>query len=587
MSITNCAMQIPKLVRSKQMITNSSMISNLHYTNTSSGTTNTPLSISTSFFTTHRFISSTSFANSSISTYKTSMIRLHHYKHHNYYNNKNRSTILQSLLFGRTSPNKRTFYNQCTTTHCTNNNSNIINKTKNYRTTGSLLSSSYHKYMYSRLSLQSQRMIHKSTTNSNTSCRYNKMMKSTKRTKATSTSTTSSTTATSTQNNIATMETMFTNLKNILQHILLQPRIIPIPRWISPRSYSFTLSECFGHASFILVAISYATDDFLLLRIMAVAGSTSMLFFTYFHPHGRVLWLPFQWNLLFIFINTYRIGKSLYYKYISHFLLSEDKKRVRDEYFTIMDTSDFAKLCSIAQEESFKSDEVVVFQGQKNPYIRMVIEGELDVLRDGIKTYALEEGNFITEAGLHAGLFLSGTIESCCTVVAQRQEKIDHGGNSNGDSGKSDENVNDDKQPQPIKARCLRWDRTELIQLLKQDHGLRRSLKAVLSWDIVRKLKAQRQTIAESKVEDPRLWSQKRQEQTEDRYAAILQNMVQNPEYFKKRKSELDHYRRIHHIDDEHHKQALMRCGWTSSEYDAGEKEHENGERDDEEVALL
>lgn len=315
------------------------------------------------------------------------------------------------------------------------------------------------------------------------------------------------------------IETLFENIKNKLQHKLLQPRIIPIPRWISPRSYSFTLSECFGHASFILVAISYATDDFLLLRIIAVAGSTSMLFFTYFHPHGRVLWLPFQWNLLFIIINAYRIGNSLYYKYVGHFLLSEDKKRVRDEYFAIMDTSDFAKLCSIAEEEEFRDGEMVVFQGQKNPYVRMVIEGELDVLRDGIKTYTLEEGNFISESGLHAGLFLSGTLESCCTIVAQRDEKQD-------------------------KARCLKWDRTELISLLKQNSGLRRSLKAVLSWDIVRKLKQQRHTIAEGV--DPRSCNQKRQEQGEDRYAAILQNMLQHPEYFRKRKSELDHYRRIH-----------------------------------------
>jgi CRP-like cAMP-binding protein len=349
-------------------------------------------------------------------------------------------------------------------------------------------------------------------------------------TKNKSTSTSNSQPSSSTTSSTSTslnqkqqIETLFENMKNKLQHKLLQPRIIPIPRWISPRSYSFTLSECFGHASFILVAISYATDDFLLLRIIAVAGSTSMLFFTYFHPHGRVLWLPFQWNFLFILINAYRIGNSLYYKYVGHFLLSEDKKRVRDEYFAIMDTSDFAKLCSIAEEEEFRDGEMVVFQGQKNPYVRMVIEGELDVLRDGIKTYTLEEGNFISESGLHAGLFLSGTLESCCTIVAQRDEK-------------------------QMKARCLKWDRTELISLLKQNSGLRRSLKAVLSWDIVRKLKQQRHTIAEGTGEgaDPRFCNQKRQEQGEDRYAAILQNMLQHPEYFRKRKSELDHYRRIH-----------------------------------------
>ncbi len=327
----------------------------------------------------------------------------------------------------------------------------------------------------------------------------------------------------------------FRSLKDKLQHKLLQPRVVPIPRWISPRTFSYTISECFGHASFILVAISYATDDFLLLRIIAVAGSTSMLFFTYFHPHGRVLWLPLQWNALFIIINGYRIGKSLYYNYVGHYLMSEDMKRVKDEYFQIVDMSDFAKLCSIAEEESFREGEMVVFQGQKNPYIRVVIEGELDVLRDGVKTYSLSEGNFIAEAGLHAGLFLTGTVESCCTIVASGEI------NSNENSSNNGQKSRNRKQ-----TKCLKWDRTELIHLLNQNNGLRRSVKAVLSWDIVRKLKAQRQTIAESKVDDPEFWTQKRQEQSEDRYAGILQNMLQNPEYFKKRKDALDHYRMMH-----------------------------------------
>ena len=259
-----------------------------------------------------------------------------------------------------------------------------------------------------------------------------------------------------------------------------------------------------------------------------------MLFFTYFHPHGRILWLPFQWNVLFILINGYRIGLSLYYEHMGN-LMSDDKKRVKDDYFEIMDMRDFAKLFSIAEEETYNEGEMVVFQGKKNRYVRMVIEGELDVLRDGVKTYSLVEGNFVTEAGLHAGLFLTGTIESCCTIVAQRNNDNDN-----------DSNNIDGQTRQPKKSRCLRWDRTELINLLKQNNGLRRSLKAVLSWDIVRKLKGQRQTIAESKVDDPEFWTQKRQEQSEDRYAAILQNMLQNPDYFKKRKNALDHYRMIH-----------------------------------------
>lgn len=38
-----------------------------------------------------------------------------------------------------------------------------------------------------------------------------------------------------------------------LHQLLLKPRRVPIPRWITPRQKTFTLSECFGHMSFVLV----------------------------------------------------------------------------------------------------------------------------------------------------------------------------------------------------------------------------------------------------------------------------------------------------------------------------------------------
>ena len=54
------------------------------------------------------------------------------------------------------------------------------------------------------------------------------------------------------------------------QQFLYKPRTVPIPRWITPRHSQITATECFGHVSFGLVAISYAVDDFLLLRMIAV-----------------------------------------------------------------------------------------------------------------------------------------------------------------------------------------------------------------------------------------------------------------------------------------------------------------------------
>jgi CRP-like cAMP-binding protein len=334
-------------------------------------------------------------------------------------------------------------------------------------------------------------------------------------------------------------------------NMLNQPRTVPVPRWISPRHYTMTYADCFGHSSFLLVAISYSVDDFLQLRIIATAGSAAMLFFTYFHPHGRVLWLPFKWNLLFIAINSYRVGRIYLDRYFASNIAPE-YKRIHDSHFYVMDPVDFARLVRLGTAETFQKGEKLVIQGEDNKYVRLVISGELNIMRDDNVTYQLHEGNFVSEAGLHAGLLLRGRVESCCTIMANADDTV-----------------------------VLRWNRTKLMHLLDIDQSIRRSLKAILSWDIVSKLKSQRVILSSGLIQDPEGWTKLRREQGFHRYAAILHNMLQHPQYLKKRKEELQKYRQIHFIDDGHHEEALKEVGWTLAEFKAGSKEGVMDEQDE------
>lgn len=189
----------------------------------------------------------------------------------------------------------------------------------------------------------------------------------------------------------------------------------------------------------------------------------------------------------------------------------------------------------------------------------MVVNGEVSAIRDSTLTYILEEGNFVSESGIHAGLLLEGKVESCCSLVARSEDKSK-------------------------KIRLLRWDRSELADLVRHNSSIRRSLKAALSWDIVRKLKSQRQMWLSGLVEDPELWTKRRSKQSDDRYAAILQNMLTHPEYLAKLKPGLDRYRLIHHIDDEYHRLALKQCGWTPEEYQLGRRNRPSDEEDVDDV---
>lgn len=329
-------------------------------------------------------------------------------------------------------------------------------------------------------------------------------------------------------------------LWKVLHTSLVKSRRISLPLWISPRYYSFTLSELYGHGSFILVAISYAVDDYLLLRVMAVAGSMSMLVFTYFHPHGRVLWLPFRWNVLFIALNSYRIGHALYEAYMTVFL-DDDMLELHRLHLPLIELPDFSHLVNIGTVEVFKPGEVITDQGVMNRFMRIIIEGEAVAYRDDVATYGLEVGNFITEYGMHAGLEVLGGVESCCTTKAKKT------------------------------VRCLRWDRTELMDLCLDNKALYRSLQFALCWDIVRKLKNQR-NYKMNQVVDPEQLTIKRKEQTNSRYTAILENILHHHGDLDGHQDQLANYRMMHQVDDEQHLKALKHCGWTEEEYNRGWK---------------
>lgn len=312
-----------------------------------------------------------------------------------------------------------------------------------------------------------------------------------------------------------------------------------------------TAAEAFGHASFALVAVSYAVDDFLMLRVIAVAGSTAMLVFAYFHPHGRILWLPFKWNALFTAINSYRIGKVYYMQYTAD-NLPEEILRLRDNNFYIMNPVDFARICRAGVVNEYKKGELIVAQNEKNRYIRVVLDGELSVLRNGHLTYILREGNFVSETGLHTGILIPGGMESCCTVVASSD------------------------------ARVLTWDRSQLVEMMQHDAGVRNSLKAAMSWDVVRKLKGQRTLIQEGRIDDTEAWTERRNEQTKHRYVSILHALLQHPRLLQEYRKELNKYRNVHQIDESTHNEALKLVGWTPEEYERGQRDGQQHDEEDE-----
>ena len=79
-----------------------------------------------------------------------------------------------------------------------------------------------------------------------------------------------------------------------------------VRRWLTntqvrlPVVGNVSISEVFGHSAFALAGTAFLDADVLNLRILSVASGAATLVFTYFHPVGKPLWLPFMWNALFM-----------------------------------------------------------------------------------------------------------------------------------------------------------------------------------------------------------------------------------------------------------------------------------------------
>jgi len=140
------------------------------------------------------------------------------------------------------------------------------------------------------------------------------------------------------------------------------------------RKVKTTWTEIAGHCSFILVGVSYNFDDMLTLRLLAVSGSLLMLTFTYFHPHGRVLWLPFCWNAAFIVTNVRQLV-IMNNEYLRAKMLPDDVLELRTKFLPTMKDVDFYKLYSLSETESWKPNETVFLQGDAVSAVRLIISG--------------------------------------------------------------------------------------------------------------------------------------------------------------------------------------------------------------------
>lgn len=129
-----------------------------------------------------------------------------------------------------------------------------------------------------------------------------------------------------------------------------------------------------GHASFLLLALSYLENNFMHLRAYAFTGITFSIIFQYYRD--KPLWIPIRWNLLFLFINGAMIT-ALVWEERDAQNIPDEQKQMYESIFKRhgMKPVDFMHLMSLAKRQTIECGEMLVAEGQKNHCLHVVRSG--------------------------------------------------------------------------------------------------------------------------------------------------------------------------------------------------------------------
>lgn len=167
-----------------------------------------------------------------------------------------------------------------------------------------------------------------------------------------------------------------------------------LPFKSTKNEYTLSLSDLAGHASFIMLAVSYLETDFFLLRMFAASGVSLSIIFQYYRE--KPLWIPIRWNALFLLINIVMIGLLWKKEHEAHTIPSETKHLFESTFMKKgMTPVDFLHLCKAAERIEVKKGEVVISEKLKNSRVFYVRSGKLSVTQNGTLVRTIQPDQFV------------------------------------------------------------------------------------------------------------------------------------------------------------------------------------------------
>lgn len=156
----------------------------------------------------------------------------------------------------------------------------------------------------------------------------------------------------------------------------------------------FIKPELAGHIAYLLIFFSFLVRKMLYLRVFAIVAS---LFSTYynFKVAGGPIWVPIQWNFVFIAVNVYHI--AMIFMALRPAKLTDEEKFIHQKLFPTISAVDFRNFYELGYTRTYNSGNILIEQNEELPALFLIVAGRVDIIIDGVKVNELQTGQFIGE----------------------------------------------------------------------------------------------------------------------------------------------------------------------------------------------
>ncbi len=152
--------------------------------------------------------------------------------------------------------------------------------------------------------------------------------------------------------------------------------------------------EVIANTSYAILLVSYIMRDILWLRVLTVISLGFEIPYFYFQPDP--LWDGISWDVAFIAINVYWIGRLAYDRRPVNF--TDDQKRLWETALHRLHPRHARALFKIGKTRSVAPNETITSPGEALNEIALISEGKVELKLNETKVDELGPGSFIGPA---------------------------------------------------------------------------------------------------------------------------------------------------------------------------------------------